>query len=142
MLRHVAAAALAAVALAAPVARADGPSNPALKAIMQDMGATLQTLGRQAGDAARNDSSAQLAARLEKLSTDAKAEQPITVSTLPEPQRTQKYDEYKADLDKLVDALKVVEADFKAGDNTAAKLHLKDVQAVMSTGHQAFRPHP
>ncbi len=125
---------------AAP-ASGDQPKAPKteLEKNMDTMGKAFRTLRRQVSDATKNDSSLELVATIRTAAEAASKLTPAKTEDLPEADRPQFVADFQAGMKDLAAGLDKLEADLKAGDNTAAAADLKDVGAIEGKNHKKFR---
>lgn len=106
---------------------------------MDRMNSAFRKLRRQAGEAAKNESSLELVAIMKEVVTAALVLRPAKTTDLPEDEREDFIMGYRKQLEKLAGALADLETAFKAGDNTAATKIISDIREIQKAGHQEYK---
>ena len=109
-----------------------------LKTAMQNMGAELKIIQKQASDSTQNKASAKLADDFVANAKDVKAFLPTTITNLPLAQQQARIDLYNKLTDKSIDlGIKMSQA-FSTGDNAAAVTIITELIANKKEGHFEF----
>ena len=115
------------------------PEKTELEKNMDAMGKAMRTLRRQVSDSTKNDSSLELVATIRTAAEAAAKLTPAKAQDLAEADRPQFVEEFQAGMKDLSAGLDKLEADLKAGDNTAAAADFKAIGAIEGKNHKKFR---
>ena len=133
---------LLAVAFAATqIFAADEPETE-LGEHMEKLSGAYRRLGRQIGDATKNEDSLALVATIRAQATEARKLTPELTAEKPEPDRPKFVADFRKGIDGLLAVVDQLEAALKAGDNkTAAELVAK-MKTHQNDSHKIFRKPP
>jgi soluble cytochrome b562 len=114
------------------------PDSP-LEKQMQILARGKRQLTTQVADPAKQQQTITLIESLKKASVNSKSLDPRKTASVPAADREKFLASYRAQMDKLTDALNQMEEAVKAGQYDKAKSLLGSLQSIMKEGHREFK---
>lgn len=111
----------------------------ALEEQMDRMGAAFRKLRRQAGEAAKNESSLELVATMRQVATQALVLTPAKAAEVPEAERAKFTAGYQEQMKRFIAALDSLAQALKAGENAAALKLVGELGALQKSGHKEYK---
>lgn len=140
-LRHLGALSVLALAFATTPLQAQQSNEPKtpLGERMAAMNGAFRTIGQQITDASKNASTLEQLAIMEAKAKEALNFEPEKKAQVPEAEQEKFVADYKAGLQKLIDAIVKVQHALHAGNNTEAAAIVEEMRGMQRTSHGEFR---
>ncbi|MBP6508562.1 MAG: hypothetical protein KA257_13455 [Opitutaceae bacterium] len=106
---------------------------------MDHLSAAFRKLRRQAGDAAKNESSLGYVAEMQAATAKALTLVPAKAADLPAGKRPKFEAGYHKQMEKFIKALNALEAALKAGDNAGALKLVSELGSLQKAGHKEYK---
>lgn len=129
---------LAGLSLAAPNHEKKGEPT-ALEEQMDRMSSAFRKLRRQAGEAAKNESSLELVTAMRQAASNALELIPAKAAEVPAAERTKFTAGYREQMTKFIATLDALAKALKAGDNAAALKLVGELGGLQKAGHKEYK---
>lgn len=106
---------------------------------MQILARGMKQISQQVTNPTKQQENIILAESLHKVALDSENMEPRKTGTVAEGDRTAFLEAYKAQIQKLADALSKVDQALKSGQYEAAKAELGKIQGIKKEGHSKFK---
>lgn len=106
---------------------------------MDRMSAAFRKLRRQAGEAAKNETSLELVATMRAAAKQAQQLIPTKAAELPEAARAKFVASYQEQMMQFIATLDALEKALKAGDNAGALKLVSELGAMQKSGHKEYK---